>query len=96
VSHDRDHDEHSKEGEIMSSTGYSAPSPRGEEFRISLMLGALFPFFLTSVVVLRAMAWATKCPATGKSVLREAWENFSIAISYALMARAMLQSFARD
>ena len=85
-----------KEGEIMSSTSYSSPSIRGQEFWVSLLFGALFPFFLAAALILRAIPSSSRSSAHGKSIVREARENLSIAISYALMARAMLQSFARD
>ena len=80
----------------MSLTSDSPRSVRGGEFRFSLLFGALFPFFLASAAIPRAISRAEKISPSGKSVVGEAWENLSIAISYALMARAMLQSFARD
>lgn len=79
----------------MSSTT-DTPSSRGEEFKVSLLFGALFPLFLAAVVIPRALPFSTERSTPAKSVIGEARENMSIAMSYALMARAMLQSFARD
>jgi hypothetical protein len=80
----------------MSSTTYSPPSSRGETMKVSLLFSALFPFFLASAATSRAMTISGDGSSPAKSVIGEARENLSIAISYALMARAMLQSFARD
>ena len=80
----------------MSLTSDSPRSIRGGEFGVSLLFGALFPFFLASAAIPRAIPRIGNVSTSGKSVVSEAWENLSIAISYALMARAMLQSFARD
>ena len=85
-----------KEGEIMSSTSYSPPSIRGQKFWVSLLFAALFPFFFIAALILRAIPPSKRSSTRGNSVMREARENLSIAISYALVARAMLQSFARD
>ena len=84
------------EGETMTATTYASPAIRGEKMKISLLFSALFPFFLVAAGVSRALAISVDRSAAGKSVVGESWENLSIAISYALMARAMLQSFARD
>lgn len=80
----------------MSSTTYSPSSTRGEKMKVSLLFSALFPIFLASAATSRALAIPAERTAPAKSVIGEARENLSIAISYALMARAMLQSFARD
>ena len=80
----------------MTVTTYATPAIRGEKMKISLLFSALFPFFLVAAGVSRALAISGDRSAAGKSVVGESWENLSIAISYALMARAMLQSFARD
>ena len=80
----------------MAATTYASPAIRGEKMRISLLFSALFPFFLVAAGVSRALALPRDRSLAGKSVIGESWENLSIAISYALMARAMLQSFARD
>ena len=80
----------------MTATSCSSPAIRGEKMKISLLFSALFPFFLVAAGVSRALAISVDRSAAGKSVVGESWENLSIAISYALMARAMLQSFARD
>ena len=80
----------------MSSITYSPPSTRGEKMKVSLLFSALFPFFLASAATSRALALSGEGLAPAKSVIGEARDNLSIAISYALMARAMLQSFARD
>lgn len=85
-----------KEGETMTATTYASPAIRGEKMKISLLFSALFPFFLVAAGVSRALAMTGDKSAAGKSLVGESWENLSIAISYALMARAMLQSFARD
>lgn len=89
-----------EEGDAMSlassSTSYSLPPARREEFKVSLLFGALFPLFLAAAVIPRALTFAAERGGPTKSVIGEARENLSIAISYALMARAMLQSFARD
>ena len=80
----------------MTATTYSAPTIRGEKMKISLLFSALFPLFLVAAGVSRALAMSGDRSVAGKSLVGESWENLSIAISYALMARAMLQSFARD
>lgn len=80
----------------LGSTSNSVPLARRDEFKVSLLFGALFPLFLAAAVVPRALPFATQRGAAAKSAISEARENMSIAISYALMARAMLQSFARD
>jgi hypothetical protein len=80
----------------MSSTTYSPPSTRGEKMKVSLLFSALFPIFLASAATSRALTVSGEGRTPSKSVIGEARENLSIAISYALMARAMLQSFARD
>jgi hypothetical protein len=80
----------------MSSTTYSPPSTRSEKMKVSLLFSALFPFFLAAAAIPRAFAISSEGASPAKSVIGEACENLSIAISYALMARAMLQSFARD
>lgn len=85
-----------KEGGIMSSTTYSLPSTRGEKVKFSLLFSVLFPLFLAAAAIPRALAIPSEGSSPTKSVIGEARENLSIAISYALMARAMLQSFARD
>ena len=85
-----------KEGEAMSSTTYSPPSTRGEKMKVSLLFSVLFPLFLAAAAIPRALAISSEGASPAKSVIGEARENLSIAISYALMARAMLQSFARD
>lgn len=85
-----------REGHAMISTGYAPQPARGEEFKVSLLFGALFPLFLAAAVIPRALPLSTERAAPAKSIISEARENLSIAISYALMARAMLQSFARD
>jgi hypothetical protein len=85
-----------KEGEAMSSVSYSPPARRGEEFKVSLLFGALFPLFLGAALTKRLSALFVRREAPARSVIGEARENMSIAISYALMARGMLQSFARD
>ncbi|WP_424360958.1 hypothetical protein [Methylocystis parvus] len=89
-----------EEGDAMSlassSTSYLLPTARREEFKVSLLFGALFPLFLAAAVIPRALPFATERGAPAKSAIGEARENLSIAISYALMARAMLQSFARE
>ena len=84
------------EGENMTATTYATPAIRGEKMKISLLFSALFPFFLVAAGVSRALAISGDRSTAGKSLVGESWENLSIAISYALMARAMLQSFARD
>ncbi len=86
-----------REGEVMSSTTYSPSTTRGDEFKVLLLFGALFPFFLGGGGhSARASIFRPRAASPAKSVISEARENMSIAISYALMARAMLQSFARD
>lgn len=80
----------------MSSTTYSPSSTRGEKMKVSLLFSALFPFFLASAAASRTLPVSSNSLSPAKSVIGEARENLSIAISYALMARAMLQSFARD
>ncbi|WP_363345512.1 hypothetical protein [Methylocystis echinoides] len=80
----------------MSSTTYSPPSTRGGGFKASLLFGALFPVFLAAALIWRALPFSAEDGSPPKSVIGETRENLSIAISYALMARAMLQSFARD
>lgn len=79
-----------------SSTIRSFPPARHEEFKVSLFFGALFPLFLAATVAQRALVFTTERAVPRKSMIGEARQNLSIAISYALMARAMLQSFARD
>jgi hypothetical protein len=85
-----------REGEVMSMTTYSPPSTRGETMKVSLLFGGLFPLFLAAAAIPRALAISREGAPPATSVIGEARENLSIAISYALMARAMLQSFARD
>jgi hypothetical protein len=80
----------------MSSTTYSPSTTRGNEFKVLLLFGALFPLFLAAAVIPRALPFSAERVSPAKSVISEARENMSIAISYALMARALLQSFARD
>jgi hypothetical protein len=80
----------------MSSTTYSPPSTRVEKFGVSLLFGALFPLFLAAAAIPRARPFSTEGASPAKSILGEARDSMSIAISYALMARAMLQSFARE
>jgi hypothetical protein len=80
----------------MSSTSCSPSSTRGEKMKVSLLFSMLFPIFLGAAAVSRALAMSGDGLSPAKSVIGEARENLSIAISYALMARAMLQSFARD
>ena len=78
------------------STSRFLPPARREEFKVSLLFSALFPLFLAAAFVPRAIILTSERAASGKSVIGEARQNLSMAISYALMARAMLQSFARD
>jgi hypothetical protein len=85
-----------KEGEIMSSTTYSPSPSRGDRMKVSLLFSTLFPLFLGAAAISRALARSNEGLQPAKSVIGEARENLSIAVSYALMARAMLQSFARD
>lgn len=80
----------------MSSTTYSPSSRRSEKMKLSLLFSALFPFFLASAAASRALAISSDGLSPAKSIIGEARENLSVAISYALMARAMLQSFAWD
>jgi hypothetical protein len=78
------------------TTRTAFPPTRLNEWKVSLLFGALFPLFLVAAVVTRVLPHAAERGAAAKSAIGEARENMSIAISYALMARAMLQSFARD
>lgn len=80
----------------MSSITYSTSSIRGEKMKVSLLFSALFPFFLASAAASRALAISSDGLSPAKSIIGEARENLSIAISYALVARAMLQSFSRE
>lgn len=87
-----------KKGEAMTMIAHSSPERREGELRIQLLIGALFPLFLASAAIQRALpgvAQQRPLPAS-PSILAEARDNAAIAVSYALMARAMLQSFARD
>jgi hypothetical protein len=88
------------EGEAMSSAIYSTPDLRATEFKFQLLLGVLFPAFLVATAAQRLLQRARSQgeaphPSTA-SVVAEARENMLIVISYALIARAMLQSFARE
>ncbi|PPD44769.1 MAG: hypothetical protein CTY15_06080 [Methylocystis sp.] len=88
-----------QEGEAMSLAIYSTPSPRAGRFKLALALGALFPLFFGTAAIRRLLARfhiRNEPDASRRSVIGEAQENMSIAVSYALMARAMLQSFARQ
>ena len=81
----------------MSSAIYSTPDLRATEFKFQLLLGVLFPAFLLATTTQRLLSHARKHgEAPRASVIAEARENMLILISYALIARAMLQSFARD
>lgn len=87
-----------KKGESMTMIAHSSPEQRGGELRIALLVGALFPLFLASAAIQRVAARLASrhTRAASLSILAEARDNAAIAVSYALMARAMLQSFARD
>ncbi|HEY8125556.1 MAG TPA: hypothetical protein VIF88_09075 [Methylocystis sp.] len=83
----------------MSSAIYSTPDLRATEFKFQLLLGVLFPAFLVATAAQRLLrrARSHEAPvAPTPSVVAEARENMLIVISYALIARAMLQSFARE
>lgn len=84
----------------MSLATYSTPSPRAGRFKLALALGALFPLFFGTAAIGRLLAHLhirdDRDSTSRRSVIGEAQENMSIAVSYALMARAMLQSFARQ
>ncbi len=84
----------------MSSAIYSTPSPRAGELKIMLLFGALFPVFFVAAATQRLLSRLQSQKLAAKSstpsVIGEARDNMSIAMSYALMACAMLQSFARD
>ena len=84
----------------MSSAIYSTPDLRATEFKFQLLLGLLFPAFLVVTAAQRLLPRARSHTeahgAQTPSVVVEARENMLIVISYALIARAMLQSFARE
>ncbi len=80
----------------MSLAFYSPPATRGLDLKVSLIFGVLFPFFLAASLFRRLMALIGASEPAPRSAFREARENTSLAISHALMARAMLQSFARE
>jgi hypothetical protein len=85
-----------QEGEAMSFAIYSPPATRSLDLKVSLIFGVLFPFFLAASLFRRLTALLGASEPAPRSAIREARENTSLAISHALMARAMLQSFARD
>lgn len=84
----------------MISAIYSTPSSNAGEFKIMLLFGALFPAFFVAAAIQRLLSRLQNEKRAAKSsqlsVIGEARDNMSIARSYALMARAMLQSFTRD
>lgn len=84
----------------MSSAIYSTPELRTTEFKFQLLLGLLFPAFLVVTAAQRVLSrprlYGEAPGAQTPSVVVEARENMLIVISYALIARAMLQSFARE
>lgn len=81
----------------MSSAIYSTPELRGTEFKFQLLLGLLFPILLVAGAAQRLLSRTREHgEARRASIMAEARENMLILISHALIARAMLQSFARD
>jgi hypothetical protein len=85
------------EGEAMSSAIYSTKGLRATEFKFQLLLGLLFPILLVMTAAQRLLFHAREHgDAPRASVMAEARENMLTVISYAMIARAMLQSFARD
>jgi hypothetical protein len=96
MTHTSLHGEGNTMSSAISSTSYSLPSVRWAEIKVSLLFGSLFPLFLAAAVIPRMLPFSAGRGAPARSAISEARENMSIAICYAMMARAMLQSFARD
>lgn len=83
----------------MSLATYATFSPRSTGLKFQLLLGGLFPLFLLAAGAQRVLGAGARDgsrSASLRSVMGEARENMLIVISYALVARAMLQSFARE
>ncbi|MGA2043610.1 MAG: hypothetical protein ABSG83_09585 [Roseiarcus sp.] len=83
----------------MTMAVHSTSPVRGDQIRYHLLFGATYPLFCLAGAVQRLVA---RAPAeegaprlAQRSVFAEARDNASIAISYALMARTTLQTFAR-
>jgi hypothetical protein len=70
---------------------------RGEQMKFYLLFGAAYPLFLAAEATKRALAHRTSeaKPESPRSLFAEARETTSIAISFALMARTTLHTFAR-
>jgi hypothetical protein len=75
-------------------------SPRGDQIRFYLVYGATYPLFLAAEAVQRFVARTSAegpSPTDAQSsVFSAARESAFIAISYVLMARTTLQTFARQ
>jgi len=83
----------------MNLAVHSSSPLRGDQIRFHLLFGATYPLFCLAGVAQRLAVRLTAeegaRPGAQRSVFAEARDNASIAISYALMARTTLQTFAR-
>ena len=84
----------------MSSIFHSDAAVRDEGLQSHLFFGAIYPLFIAAEGVSRAFARMTT-PEEGadrrqRPLFAQARANASIATSYALMARTMLQSSRRQ
>ena len=80
---------------VMQTAVHSNDSSRGDQIRFYAAFGAAYPLFLASEAAQRLFRRAPRSGAES-SVFVAARENAFIAISYALMARTTLQTFARQ
>lgn len=79
----------------MQTAVHSYDSTRGDQFRFYAAFAAAYPLFLAAEAGQRLFARAPQSGAAC-SAFAAARENAFIAISYALMARTTLQTFARQ
>jgi hypothetical protein len=83
----------------MSLAVHPTSPARGDQIRFHLLFGATYPLFCAACagqrLLTRLTAGDDARPVADRSLFAEARDNASIAISYALMARTTLQTFAR-